>query len=575
MVNCGRDSRIIKNDVGAWCNMKDKWAKMKPFLLHAVRILLFMGLVIIDHKRCVGNGDEWAAANLNIWWILGVFALLHLGLRQMLRWWVALYGLLCAGIFAVIYLTLWEMPRSPYIELSIITLNFFVLGTAIGIYAMKRYDKWREFSKEKGGKIALGEIFGKVLPGFCKRNWFLVACVAFFGVMLCVPDDLHKPFMTLLVFGFLFCLSFSKEEKIALANDLIYGVMAGFWLLQGSAFAFRPYTEGYIRYRGMYYNSNMYSLLCLTIMVLTLVKLYEVRKKKGIKNICYILLLLQYCFSISCIVYSIGRITMVLAGLFTLLYLIFLLWEHRKIYWKKVCVLGGITVCSFCLVLPGTYLAIRYLPLVLTYQVEYQDEYYIRGDMFNPEDYVSAGEFSEEFFGRLAKLWMKNTKKPVTEVVTENEEGEEIVTTLLPEDPLYGTRRYYIDYQEGYNAVELRVAIWRTFLDQTNLWGHTSEEYIQYITPYKGYGHAHNIFVQMIFQYGIVAGIMFVCWMALYLMQALKHLKAHADSAYGLLPIGVWILVIGFGCVEADWFLGQIPWFLLLFTQLFMIRKEK
>jgi len=547
--------------------MKELWNKCRYHFVDVVQIVLFIFLIWIDLKRCSGTGDEWAAANQNIWWITASFVLLHYGMSAVKKWWVPMYLGTTLLFLILIRIFLWNAPYVPFIELSLTTVNIGVIGWATGVFIL---DVYRRFVvKDRQERISFDGIWS-----FCRKNKSLVAGILFLFLAAIMKDDLHKPFETLCIFSFLFSVPFTREEKKRLAGNLIWGIMAGFWLQQMFAFGFRPYMDGYIRYRGMYYNSNIYALLCLTVLVLTLVKLHEVRMQKGWKGILHIFLVVQYCMTFSLIVFSIGRITILLAGGITVLYLFYVFMESgkekRKNAWKQMV----LYVVLLGLVFPGTYLSIRYLPVILKHPVEFHDEYYLRGDLNNPDDYVSPEEFAEESLGRLAKLWNSYGGKSELEnkLDKQNEENGD-KKELVPIDPDWENTKYYLDYENGYNAIELRLGIWLSFLDDTNLTGHTLEESTQYITPYKAMMHAHNIFVQMIFSYGIIAGLVFIAWIVLYYIKAWKHLKENKGTAFGMLPLGVLILVTGFGFVELNWQLGQITWYLLIFTQLFMIQK--
>ena len=261
---------------------------------------------------------------------------------------------------------------------------------------------------------------------------------------------------------------------------------------------------------------------------------------------------------------------------FTVAFLVLLLWEHRRIAWKKVLFTSGLTIGLMILVFPATYLSIRYLPVILKHPVEFHDEYYMRGDLNNPDDYVSVEEFLEQSLGRFGKLFIASSseKELADRVLNDTTKPPEEPDVLTPLDPDWQNKKYYVDYEKGYNAFEIRIAIWRTFLSNSGLMGVSPENRVQYITPYVAMIHAHNIFIQMIFQYGWISGLCFLGWIVCYIVAAFRHLKEYKGTLYGILPLGVLCLVLGFGMVELSWQLGQISWFLLLFTYLFVIKKK-
>ncbi len=550
--------------------MKEIVKKGKSWIFNAIQIVLFIVLVYIDIKRCSGTGDEWAAANLNIWWILGALILMHYGLRKLKNWWVLVISVASVTMLGAIRILLWEKPNVPYIELFTVTINIWVLGIAGACFLISSINGIKK-NKQNGEKS------GKAILSFVWQNLGLLFFTGYLLIASFMPDDVHKPFVTLCIFGFLYLIPFSERQKKQMVRNLVWGIMLGFWLQQIHAFGFRPYTDAYLRYRGMYYNSNIYALLCLTVLVLTLCKLYTLKLEKGKNGILFVLMLVQYCFSFAFICFSIGRIAMFLAVVFTVMFLILLLWEYRHIEWRKVLLTVGLTITLMLMVFPATYLSIRYLPTILKHPVEFHDEYYMRGDLDNPDDYVSVREFLGKSLKRFEKLLVSYSSEKELEnrVLNDKNKSPEEPEVLTPVDPDWENKEYYVDYEKGYNAFEIRIAIWRTFLANSGLTGVAPENRVQYISPYVAMIHAHNIFIQMIFQYGWISGLFFLGWIACYVFAAFRHLKEYKGTLYGILPLGVLCLVLGFGMVELAWQLGQISWFLLLFAYLFMIKKKE
>jgi len=129
--------------------MKEIVNKGKSWIFNAIQVVLFVTMVYIDIKRCSGTGDQWAAANLNIWWILGVLILMHYGLRNLKKWWVPVISAASAAMLIAVYVLLWKKPNAPYIELFTITINIWVLGLAGALFLLSCMD-WVKKSKENG-----------------------------------------------------------------------------------------------------------------------------------------------------------------------------------------------------------------------------------------------------------------------------------------------------------------------------------------------------------------------------------------------------------------------------------------
>ena len=119
-----------------------------------------------------------------------------------------------------------------------------------------------------------------------------------------------------------------------------------------------------------------------------------------------------------------------------------------------------------------------------------------------------------------------------------------------------------------------RYYIWKAYLSNLNVFGHELEEgYFQVTETYHAY-HAQNVFIQVLFYYGIPAGILFIVLMATLGIQALR-IAVKNRSVEAILPLLVWTVFIGYGLSECVWYMGQSILFLMYLTPKILIDSRK
>ena len=115
---------------------------------------------------------------------------------------------------------------------------------------------------------------------------------------------------------------------------------------------------------------------------------------------------------------------------------------------------------------------------------------------------------------------------------------------------------------EAESSMRIRLEIYRKYLNHLNLMGHELEEGYFPITEDYHAWHAQNLFIQVLFYYGIPAGICLIVLMLILGIWAIKSIlqkKRRED----ILVLLVWMLFVGYGMMECVWYLGQSVLFLI------------
>ncbi len=515
-----------------------------------VQVMLFALLPIIDVVRNAGNGWQMMVASQTTGLVLAGVIVLHYGVKKFLKWynllWLAVAGI---AIWSMQYWFYEEAIKYYYVyEMRMAFVHFAFFGMIVTHLIMdykSRGVRQKELRPKNIWLIGL---------------WFLYILMA-----TIMKDNTYRPEFDLLYFGILYLVPFEKEELQQILRDLINGILIGFSAVQGVAFFFRHYVDKLNRYSGMYYNCNMFDLMCLVVMVAVLIKITEARKNKTAKHWTYWFWVMYYGVVFSLLILSVGRISIILAIGGTFVYLVLDKWKEEKKILRFMASSGTLFLAT-CIALPLTFAGVSYLPRIINRPIIYHDEYLKIGDVTDKENYISFGELMEGTLGRFRKIWSdspqiqdaKGTEGELAEIKDKEEK--------VPLDPEWETRTYYLD-ENGYNAIELRLAIGRTYIDRLNLWGHTIDEWLMWVTPYTQFAHAHNIIIMQMYVYGIITGILFLVWIVGYAIAAFRYWRQNVRTDYALFPLMIVTLVLTFGMVEICWMSGQITWILLMLLQ--------
>lgn len=115
-----------------------------------------------------------------------------------------------------------------------------------------------------------------------------------------------------------------------------------------------------------------------------------------------------------------------------------------------------------------------------------------------------------------------------------------------------------------------RVGIWYDYIKNLNLLGHESEFRIM---NEQNMWHAHNVFISCLYNYGIVGGGAFVCWLISVLIMAVK--KATAKCEIYLFPT-LWIVfALSAMLTETFYWIYPIPFIMLFLAYPFMNKMEE
>lgn len=389
---------------------------------------------------------------------------------------------------------------------------------------------------------------------FCKIE--ILAGIMLLWMLLSVNEDIW-PGWYLVIFGLFYHTEYGKEDMESLKQGMLDGIIAGFFLLQGAAFVFRPYDDA--RYPGIYNNCNINSLFYGIVWTAFLIRLYGIRKKNGKKwkeILCFL-------FAGALVVFSLmtgcrtAWLSMFVTGFFYVIFADFHSLQYKAGQFIEKLILY---VAVICISVPITYAAVRYIPPIFHHPIWYYWEYNEgRVHSFDPwdsEKYVSWERFSRNILSRIGMLFGKEQAGIANVRAYSITIGDK---TFEPGDKVY----------ENYGSILGRVQFWLYYISNGTLKGHLSTEGHQipnYEDPYVW--HTQNTFVQFWYYYGIPSALIFVIVLAGIVLASMKKmLKGQDDALICLMYLVFWGV---FGMTEAAWYPGQMILFLAFFTPKFL-----
>lgn len=523
-----------------------KWFQKNKYTIWYSLCFLFLGL--IDQRRGSAKGDvQMAFANLT--GVVVTCMLLPAMKKAFFRWkgfavWAAA-AVVLTPVACVVGDNYWSYNGQWYtamIDAALLSgLILYVIWNRKAIKEEKRLN---------------GLCFGTVLAMLLLMS-------------LSVHDSLW-PLWFLGLFGCFYLIGIPKELEKHFFLGMLYGLILWFFIQQIIAFGFRPYD--YVRYRGLYSGETQNGLFYMIIFCAFLcLWLYKKEKKAAWWSRLLCFLLAAGC--VSFMLLTGGRAPLVgavAAGAVGLMgYDIFS--RKRFRHWLAQGVALGLCVL---LLFPVVYGCVRYLPTILHHPVWFEGEYNADTsvhsyDPWNSERYITFEKAVDFNIGRILQMLgidfqiTEGTVKidtPLTMKVLAAEPGE---PGSSPDNPfaLPG-----IDFS---SSISVRKTIYAYYFSHLNLMGHVSGDSTFYIRNNLTFGHAHNMFLQVAFDYGIPAGIIFLLWNALCLVRLLCR-----KNLQGLTAAVFVTAILLFGFSEMAVVPGQITLVLLFLLYYWGMQKR-
>ncbi|MBQ6786551.1 MAG: O-antigen ligase family protein [Lachnospiraceae bacterium] len=409
---------------------------------------------------------------------------------------------------------------------------------------------------------------------FAKKDFWKTVHWPFFAVWLVFVVFMYNnrfekvwPLVATLPFVILLVMNMSAAAKSRLLKNFTNGIILNFGLVMLFCLMHRPYHY-WMRYR---YNGMFHTVAC-TGMYLALVsgavlgKLYG-KWTTGKK-------LLQAgkteLFLLSMVVANV-LLTMSRTALLTLFVNAIAVVIMAAIAYKKVIrqilaegiLLGAAIIIGF----PLMYTTIRVVPAVVNdpirYEIEPQERHYMifEGDTIDSDKYMTIERYFNLFFGRFQSEEAKNVQE-------ENMLLAYIGQESLP-IPYPSVENAQENAESSSDVSNGRFDIYKEYIQNFELTGHESM-----ILEGKDYAHAHNSYIQVAYDFGLIAGVAFLilCAITLWRSMVLAYCYGKNYNIY-FVPFSL-IIVFGFISLTEWAFHPCIPvGFAFLLMQMVLMQK--
>ncbi|MCR5754993.1 MAG: hypothetical protein K6G30_09325 [Acetatifactor sp.] len=393
-------------------------------------------------------------------------------------------------------------------------------------------------------------------------------------------NDSIWPWQYLLMYGTLALVTIPADDKKLIILSLADGIIFSFFMLQGFAFLFRPYDE--IRYLGMYSNTNINALFYQMVYCSFLAKYLHAQNAISERyKLFHSALLLFFCGSMwSFVLLTVSRSAMFSMILSTMVAGIYYLSKQPA---KQILSKGSRLIISLLLYIilsfPLTYGAARYLPTILHHPVwfhaEYTEEKVHSFDPWDSPKYTSWRDVLDLNFHRIVELFSQSPENDISRLPNSfyqfNINRSLLVTNELTAAMLSEVMYLppVLEYYTGDSSI-IRSTIYNQYLSKLNTLGHRNIENGVQVTPSYYAPHAHNLYLQFAFNFGIPAGILFILatlsTLCGYVEQGMCKNNSEDNRLIFITCAIFYISCLAFGMVEIMWLNGELP-----FTLLFLL----
>ena len=369
----------------------------------------------------------------------------------------------------------------------------------------------------------------------------LVAVITF---MVIFRNTRTAPIIIAVMFGAFYYRCWIWEKRNYLMQIFCNGIILNFVYMVYYCLMHRPYLRyRYNRFGMGFHTVTMtgyyLALVLCAVMVCLLVKYYYTKKwQECWKELCLLGIANVYLFlTLS----RTGYLAAIVMEIFICIFVVCLK-EKRKVSGiiKKMAVGIGISVLFF----PVVFTAQRILPALandpIYSDIEVWDYVVEKGDPKDSELYIDITAFLKVAGEKLFNINRGNVSLVAKDetVYVVNDSVMIAMEAGIPEDTP--------DFSNG------RLAIFKEYIKRWNLTGH---EKAQFELPDGSIpSHAHNTFLQVIHDYGLITGVLFVIFgVVSFFMNVIRCCKADyikAGDDYALFPVAVMLAFAAAGMVE-------------------------
>lgn len=373
--------------------------------------------------------------------------------------------------------------------------------------------------------------------------------IILFGCLIVFRNSRGWPVYMVLVFGLFYLFYICFEKKKLLLQNFSDGVIFNFTIAVLFCMARRPIRAWvFSRYNLVFHTVTITATyLTLVICVLTVRLLAKRRESKKLSGVWGTVLL--YGMAVSFLFMTLSRTGYLAAIAVTILIVPFTVLIVYRQSWKKLVVDLAVMSGVVLLTLPVAYCSVRLVPAVYNdpylFELEESAVAVHKDERPDSSKYMSVPRF---VFGMNEKLFSdaSDMQQELEEIMLCMNSLKDGTLYVKPDQKLYASASALEEVGEMSNG---RLDIWRLYIKEWNLSGHE----LMGVPDENGtmIVHAHNTYLQVIHDFGMLTGLVFLVFGAVScIMMFVYALKKNQDDPYAVLPLAVFIGFAAAGLVE-------------------------
>lgn len=406
---------------------------------------------------------------------------------------------------------------------------------------------------------------------FQKLSYFYLAIFLLFWILQNYFAN-GRTWTQILVFpiGMYYLFYNSKENKTNTSYNFMYGIVYNFIGMVIYSLVHRPYHYYMHTRYSMYFHTvtitSMYLVLVFCVSLVLLINAYAKRNPIQIP-ICKVLL----GASVAYVFMTISRLgILTLVGIVMGVMIVISIFA-RQVKWRVVIGRFCAVVITVLMAIPVFFMYTRIIPAITNDPVILDIEVTVDsirwGESTDSFRYVTVERYLTLLFERYG--------------VEANNEKEQSGITVLGEiasvdDKIVRlAQTNTIEQVENTPSIDTngRVDIWKAYIEEINLTGHDS---MGVMVGDLLQVHAHNSFLQVIHDHGLITGILFIVLYIASLIRGVLHYRADTSNYSNILPITI---IGAFGIVSiGEWVFHPCNplglGFLLILAPLFMDTQQ-
>lgn len=370
------------------------------------------------------------------------------------------------------------------------------------------------------------------------------------------------PFSVVIPFGSLYLYRFNKETLNGFLNNFCYGCILAFWLMFGSALLFRPYYSfEFIRYPGWFSSVATAGLFWMVVFGCTITCILakydnEAGFVQNLKGCLFEFITLGAVSSY--LIMGMARTALLGTAIFSAAaFLVVEVFNYRDNL-KKMLVKILLIICPVFVLFPVVYTLTRCMPAVVgrpfwITRAEWFSDRIMNREPMDSSKYMNVPQLAESLLDKLLGIDINLSSMAGAEsgpgvgyTIDENGElvfDDNVVGYYEKEGQIYVKKDYSFENDAVQDTSNGRFDIWKIYFDNLNLTGHdtmivedTDENIILY--------HAHNSYMQVAYDHGVLVGILFVAVVAGGLLWGTLYYKRNCREVnFAIYPV---VVVISF-----------------------------